>query len=343
MTHSVGAVCLGMLLFFTWLGFEVYERLNHKTTIRGRTFLIAFLVFTIVTVGYWTFISGHTNALIRIARSGFSGEVFGTPSPEAITQIPEVLPTMKEAIIQYRDSIPFMEQLFNQSGFFLFFMLAFIGSFLLVSKNTRNKYSFALVFSGLIILAINFSGVITRHGFLADRFNYFCQVLLAVPVGTIFFWLGNLFSRKFAVAGLTGIVAFVLSFLMIMSPQANMDNRIFSPNTTVRYAFKESEMQAINTVSNLYDGELGSDYYVRILRYLPDLSAKIKDISKQIYSQDFSSCQNTLILIRDEILNHPFKAASSGIYRLKYSPEQALIKEQFSKIYECGSISGFIK
>ena len=49
-----------------------------------------------------------------------------------------------------------------------------------------------------------------------------------------------------------------------------------------------------------------------------------------------------LVLIRQEIVTNPFRARP-GVFRLNYDPREALTQQGFSKIYDSGSVSGFIK
>jgi hypothetical protein len=341
LTHTIGALCLAMLLFLIWLGFEIYKRLRYQAATTARIFLVAFILFTGATLSYWTFVSGTIHTFVSLFQTGFSGEYFGI-LPPGETLPPEVYGALQIAIAQYRNNVPFLEQLFNNLGLFLFFALSFIGCFAMLSKIMRNRYSFALVVGGLTILVINFFGIITYRGFLSDRWNYFSQILLAIPVGVAVFWLGGLPAKKIANACLIGVMTFVLSLLMIMSPQANLDNRTFSPNTIVRFAFFESELQGVETVSRLWNGKIGSDGYVECLGFLPPLDNRIKDIGQELYTRDFNASKDAFILVREEIVQHPFKLHSYGIYRLDYVPSQALREQGFSKVYDNGSVSGFI-
>jgi len=369
LTHTIGALCLAMLLFLIWLGFQIYRRLRYQAMATARIFLVAFILFTGATLSYWTFVSGHIHTLTSLAQTGFSGEYFGTlppeevtlppeevtlppeevtpppeevtPPPEAVTPPPGELPPMSVAIAQYRDSIPFAEGLFNNLGFFLFFAFAFIGCFAMFSKKMRNRYGFALVVAGLVILAINFFGIITHRGFISGRWNYFSQILLAIPVGIAFFWLGSLPRRKIGNACLVGMMAFLLSFLMIMSPAANWDNRTFSPHTIIRAAFTESELEAMGTISNIYDGEIITDLYsMRPLQFLTS-NGNIHSVDKEIITQDYSDCRDSLVLIREEITRYPF-GCRPGIYKLPYNLTEALRKQGFSEVYNCGSVSAFV-
>lgn len=347
-THALTPVCLSMLLFLFWLGFEIYRRMGYQGATSAKAFLIAFILFTVATLSYWTFVSGHINTLISLVQAEFSGDFFAQLPPQVVpplgvTPPPEALPPLNVAVAQYRDSVPFTEQLFNQFGFFLFFAFSFIGSLAMLSKRMRNSHGFALVVAGLGILAINFFSIISYHAILSGRWHYFCQILLAIPVGIAFLWLGGLPRSKVLKASLLGIMTFLLSFLMIMSTVANLDNRTFSPNTITRYAFTQSEVQAMDTVSGVYRGEIGVDYYCRLLQFLPSLGNNVKVVTDQIYRRDFSDCQDTFIFIREEVIQHHFQASGAGLYRLNYDPRQTLAEQGFSKVYDCGSASGFAK
>ena len=340
-THTIAALGLAMLLFLIWLGFEVYKRLRYRAASAARVFLVILILFTGATLIHWTFVSGHIQTLTRLVQTGFSGEYWGGLPPEEVS--PEVtLPAIQSAIAQYRDSLPDAERLFNQLGGFLFFAFAFIGSFAILSKGIRNRFGFALVIAGLVILAINFFGLVFYRGFLSNRWNYLLQILLAVPVGVAFFWLGDLPRREIAKAALTGTMTFILAFFMIMSPPLNLDNRTFSPNMVVRYALTESEMQAMYMVSGISASEVGGDCYITDPQKAGVLlDRKTKDISTQLCTGDFTDCQDSFLLIRGEITEHPFKVPN-GTYRLDYDLEQALNKQGFLKIYACGSVSGFV-
>ena len=355
LTHTVAAVMLALLLFLIWLGFEAYKRLKYQVVAGARIFLVAAILFTGATLSYWTFVSGHTGTLIKLVQTSFGVEYFDSLPPEEVAPPEEVIPpegvfppeeltSLIAAVAQYRDHIvPFSERLFNQLGLLSFFAFGFIGAFVMFSRSLRNRYGFALVIAGLIILAFNFFSIITHRGFLVDRWDYFLQVLLAIPLGIAFLWLGSLPRKKIASACLIGITVFALAFLLVISLEANRDNRTLSPNTIVRYGFTQSELGAMNTASNIYAGNITSDRIYTNLGSLPELDGRIGDISNQLWAQDFTDSQDMLVLIRNEIVVNPFMIGIWAPFRLDYNPREALTDQGFSKVYDCGSVSGFIK
>jgi hypothetical protein len=342
LTHTVSTVMLVMLLFSIWLGFTAYKRLLHQAVPEARIFLVASIVLIGAGLIYWTFVSGHIDDLIKLAQD-FRIKFFAIFLPGVVPP-PGSLSPLQAAVAYYQDHVvPVSEQLFNQLGFFLFCALALIGSFAMLSKSLRNRYGFALVIAGLIILAASFFVIYNLRGWMISRFNYFLQVLLAIPLGVAFLWLASLPGRKIASACLVGIIVLVLSFLMVMSPQSNRDNPTFSPNTIIRYGFIQSELEAMNTAANIYNGNIASDQNYKLLEYMPDLDDRIVSIYNQLYSRDFTDCQNMLVLIRKEIVVNPFEISAGSLFRLDYDPRQALTEQGISKVYDCGSVSGFIK
>jgi hypothetical protein len=359
LTHTLGAAALAMLLFLIWLGFEIYKRLHyHRPMASARIFIVVFIIFTGLMLGYWSFAKGPMHTLISLVQTQFSGQYFGDLPPGEISPgdlppgeispsvvTPEVAESLQVAIANYRYSMPFTEQLFNQLGLFLFFALAFIGIFVMLFKNIRNSHGFALIIGGVTVLVITFFGIILNLGIITCRWIYISQILLAIPLGVGFFWLSGLPKKKISNACLLGTMVFTLSFLIITGPYANMDNRSFSPNTIIRCALTESELSATDTSSKIWAGKIGIDAYSReYFVYLPHLEDRMQDMSEQIFTRDFSVCQDIFILIRREIVEHPYSAVSGGgTYRLSYDPRQALIKQGFSHVYDDGSVSGFVK
>jgi len=354
LTHTIATVMLVVILFSLWLGFELYKSLRYQAAERAWIFLVTALILTGAGLIYWIFVSGDIHYLIILARM-FGAKFLAIFTPGAGPPPGELSP-LEAAVAQYQNLIvPLSERLFNQLGFLSFCAFALIGSFALLSQRLRNRYGFALVIAGFIILAVTYMG--TATGFFAfERFGYPSQVMLAIPVGMAFLSLASLPGKKIANACLIGIMVFALSFLMVMNPGVNEDNRTFSPNTIVRYAFTQSELDALNTLSDTYDGKTGTDWYIWELSNkigadwyigdhgaIPVLHANVVDIGEQIYLRDFSHLNDTLILLRKEIIQQPFKIYSEGVYRLTYDPRQSLAEQGFSKIYDCGSVSGFIK
>lgn len=340
LTHSIGALSLAMLLFLIWLGFEIYKKMRYQEAASGKIFLFTWALFTAAMLAWWMFATPYGAGLLSLIRTGFAASDLSGPPPGIVPPPSEVMPSLMTAISQYRNSLPFTEQLFNQSSVFLFFALAFIGSLAMLSRALINRHGFALVIGGLVILAITFSGLIFQLSFLNIRWSYFSQVLLAIPIGIAFLWLGGLFKRKIGSACLVGGMAFLISFAMIMSPSVNMDNQLLSPNTVSRHAATESELQAASTVSNLWDGKVGADGYF-YGTFECHLGTQFVSLDEAFYSGNFSDCQDMLVTVRKQVAEDVFRPHGCP-FRLSNDPRLTLAKQGFSCIYNCVSVSAFV-
>ena len=123
-----------------------------------------------------------------------------------------------------------------------------------------------------------------------------------------------------------------------------MDNSTFYPFSFVRYSFTQSELQAIETILDNYDGKIGGDFYSSFpIKYpLHNHSCKFVDIKNQLVKGDFSSRHDMLVLIRDEITRHAFPAYYELPSRIDYDPYSRLNEQGFSRIYNSGSVSAFV-
>jgi len=324
LTHTVTAMCMAIILFVCWAASNLYNILYSKTEIPVS--LTISLLFTVAMFGWWTYASGHITTLANLIKWGFSIDYF--------------VHTPKE-ILKYAATVPVPEQIFNNVAMFLFFSLSFVGIFYMISKK-GNSFSFAAALAGFILLALGFFSLITGHSIIEHRWWYFSQILLAIPLAVAIILIGKWKGRSSRFVSIFSFVFVVsLTFLMIMSPPANVDNHIFSPNTGVRYALTESEMQAIKITSEVWNGTLGADRYYSS-NSMWWMGYNTKPIDDCLYKKDFKECRSMLVLIRSEIINKPFKLFQST-YRLDYDPRIILEEEiEYSKIYENGQVSGYL-
>jgi hypothetical protein len=122
-----------------------------------------------------------------------------------------------------------------------------------------------------------------------------------------------------------------------MSPLANIDNPLLAENSTVRYAFTSSELQAAATISGYWVEEMAiDDYYFEAYQG----TAKLQNLTDNFVSKDFSN-RHEMVIIREEIVERPFHLP--GIFKLDYDPRQTLTEEGFSKVYDCGTVSAFFQ
>ena len=127
---------------------------------------------------------------------------------------------------------------------------------------------------------------------------------------------------------------------MIISPTANFDNSVLFPNTGVRYALYKSELLAMEATSETWNETIYADkYYAGVVEL--GFGYKTASFCEELYSKNFTRLKNMPILIRTEIINRAFKLYQNP-YKLDYNLIQLFSFYNYSKMYDCGSVYGFI-
>ena len=323
LTHTITAICMAILLFVSWAALVIYRAYDHSGKDNYLS-LIRPVGFTVAMFAWWTFAASSTiTTLAKLIDWGFSIDVF--------------VETPKE-LQGYEAAIPLGEQLFNNLGMFLFFAFSFIGIFYMISQR-GNSSSFAVAWVGMAPLAIGFFSLISGHSVIEQRWWYFAQILLGVPLAFAIYIVGTWKSKKpsHLYSFVFGFVV-LLSILMIMSPAANVDNLSFSPNSKMRYSFTEGELESLKTVAEKWDGPVRTDIYFagsQAFQY-PQLSS----FCQNIYSEDYLSLRDDIVMVREAIVGRPFKIFST-IYKLDYDLNGKLERLGFSKIYDSNAVSGY--
>lgn len=213
----------------------------------------------------------------------------------------------------------------------------------MISKQFRNSNRFAITICGIVILCLAFFSLITEKNIIVGRWLYFSQILMAIPLSLSLLLINVILKRRRIKGLLMSLSVFALSFLLIMSQIANMDNRLFSPNRGIRSAFIESELQAMETIKEIWNGKVGGDWYSKF-PYELQINQEFVCIDDSLYSGDFTELKGLLILVREEILKyHLLSPDESIIFKINYNPYITLEEQNFSQIYDCGSVSGYLQ
>jgi hypothetical protein len=322
LTHTVTAMCMTILLFVTWVAFTVYR--TYHTRANNSVSLLAPIGFAIAMFAWWTYAaSGKIETLAHLIDWGFSIDAFiSTP----------------EELRGYAAVIPLGEQLFNNLGMFLFFAFSFVGIFYMISRRGSSS-SFALAWVGMAPLAIGFFSLISGHSVLEHRWWYFAQILLSIPLAIAVYVVGTWkLEKSLRLYGFVFGFVVTLSLLTIMSPPANVDNVLFSPNSHIRYSVTDAELELLETLMDKWDGPIKTDEFFagsQKFQY-PQVSA----FCQQVYSSDYLSLRDHIIVIREVTVGRPFKMFTN-IYKLDYDLNIELDRQGFSRIYDSNSGSGY--
>jgi hypothetical protein len=321
LTHTVSSMCLEIILLGSWILFIIYYNFREDCFKSLIPLRLAILFFTSM-FAWWIYASGHISEIATLIKWGFSID-----SDVQISQ----------QSIKYALNSSIAESLFNSIGLNLFFSMSNIGFFYMISKKYASSKSFALAFIGMTILSVSYFSFVFGLSIIEGRWWYFAQILLAIPFSISLLYIINL--TNYGAIRLIALFAFVatISFFMIMSTNANTDNRSFSETIGFRSALIESELRACDAARSIFNRTMSMDTYYTEVGYL---GQNVSDISKNLYTKRFERSDN-LILIRSEIIDHPFDS-SVGNIRLEYNPRCLLENYGFSRVYDCGSVTGHI-
>lgn len=351
LTHTIAALFTAIVLFLYWFGYnlstfipfnieilwkhlkvspENFDNVEIKDLSRSSPIPLTYaILFAVSMFAYWIYSPVFEDILGETISSGFSQYAMVHPPPVNL-------------LSGSSGAISLWEQIFNNIGTFSFFGLSFIGCFYMSSKKYRtfNTFNFAVI--GLFPLFLGFSSLITKHSIIEHRWWYFAQLFLSIPFAVSILLITNSLIKNHLKPIFSSLLLIGVSFLLIMSPPANTDNHIFSPNSTTALSFTTSELQAANTVSRIYDGNIytddfSSDCYIYGYRFNPN------DISLGTYldMKNLSALRNHLLLLRRDILDgKPFLSSSLPV-RLNYDMRSLLNDQYFSKVYDCGSVEGY--
>jgi hypothetical protein len=325
LTHTITALAMAILLFCLRIGFEIYKRAQRVSFEVPFSFYISSL-FTVGMLGWWMYSSGHFSFLGDLIKSGFTLEAWG------------------HSIIEtgYIGQLAYSEFLLNMLGFLLFYTFAIIGSLHMISPACRNSYKFALVLGGFALLAIAaLSLPLERTGFLTGRWFIYTQLIMAIPFAVGLISVSRLFRNRLASGGLLLTMTLIMSFLMTTNSTTNFDNPIYAKDLTTRNALTTSEQQGMNTITDIWEGEIEAEY-PDIYYLVWNRDAYVESMAPCLLSEDYTDCQEALLVVREEMLENPIQSGE-GILKLDYDLPTTLEEQGFSRIYDCGSVSAFLK
>jgi hypothetical protein len=124
-----------------------------------------------------------------------------------------------------------------------------------------------------------------------------------------------------------------------MSPAANVDNHVFSPESAMTYAYTDSEMKSLSTIFAIRTNIIATDEFNAGNQMWTQNN--VESFDNMVVFRDVDKLHGTTVLIRKKILGSPFKIYST-IYKLDYNLISALDNANFSRIYDSDSVYGYV-
>jgi len=323
LSHTVAAMSMALFLLTFWLGFEIYKAIYNERFEVPSSWTLCFL-FIVSMFSWWMYESGHIMTIAQLIQRGLRIERWEHSS------------TISQYVLEHARA----EIRFNMFGFTLYMASASIGLFYMWSRKSVTKYLFTLALSGWVLLGIAFFlPLLGFSGIAAGRWYNSLELITAIPLAIGLLWLCEPLKNRLRKASLLAILVFIICFMSITRPNANIDNPIYSPNTMFRHAYIESELKAADTISNIYQGQIVSDYTYPFHQHSgnePDVAS----FKLSLISGDYSNIEG-LVVVRKEIVEGV--SHINGPYRLDHEPGEKLADLNFSCIYNSGTVSAFLK
>ncbi|MBN2098738.1 MAG: hypothetical protein JW753_03985 [Dehalococcoidia bacterium] len=323
-THTMVAACMALFLALSWVGYHVYL-IVYQEKFRVPLALGVGILFSAAMLFSWMVGAAHPITTLReLIAYGFAADFWTQTLPQSA---------------DYMSTIPFWEYFLRTVTEPVFWALSFVGCLAYFSRRFGNRHGFVLAISGIVLLAIGVFSVAASVGVLSSRWQYMSVFLLGIPAGAGLLMIGGIRAHLLQKAALLAVIVGGLSFISIVSPMANMDHPITSRNTTVRYAYTESELWAATTIANTWSANVASDGYYSDVFPPPKTAGVKQSLSTDFINKDFSNRRDQVVVIRQEILEKPFYLPE--IYKLDYDPRQVLKEQGFSQVYDCGTVSAY--
>ena len=286
------------------------------------------LLYSVELFSWWTYSSGYINRLTELTGARYSPSLF-VSAPAQISAFYATVPKPPEAILV-------------NGAIFLFMAGGFLGCLFMISKRFSNPIAATTAVIGLFVAGLVPLAVLSNTYIIDERWVYFAEIFLAIPLAIGFFALVTRSRRDALRVALLMSLVVVLAFTMIVSPYANMDNNTLSPNTIVRYAYTDSELAFIDFAQNHAIQNVSTDE-----AYQGVLVSSATNTSLQNVSSLDSSLQNatfahnqSLIVIRSYVVSNAFK--EYGVpYRITYDPNVVLANSRFNIVYDDGGVRGY--
>lgn len=326
LTHTIAASFMCILLFVFRFAYSLAEKFYNKLSTVPYSFYYPIL-FLVLMLTWWTYVSGHIGKLSQLLSTSFSIDNFNY-DPQNIDL---------SLLTLYSPTVHISELVFNYIGMLLFFALSFVGFFYMISKKYGDHLTFSYSFAAISPLVISFLSLVLSRSILEHRWMYFSQIMLSILFAVTIILIYNSFNKKRFISVCLSIFLFLITFNLILTPSSSCDNHIFNPNTTYRYSLMTSEHQAIQTVMQIWDGSVDVD---TLYQSEQPANSRILIYDKHLLDKNFTSTQQDLLLSRQDIKHKTFLIFTI-ISILDYDLDHLLEQQNYSKMYDCGTVTGF--
>jgi hypothetical protein len=327
LVHSLTPAALLFLLITILLASSILKKWLRVSTKSSITAFFC-LLLAIALFSYWMYASGHWTRFVLVIRWGFTkfGVKGSFTSPWAAEQVGKV--TVSESV-------------FSVLGLTLLCALSIVGTLHMFSHFNRYATGAAIsvvAYLFMVFFALEMIGHLATAG---DRWVYYALPFLSFGAAVGLLAIPRQKSRPILGMVIYTCLLVVIAFYSITDPLANDDNPLYAQAISPRRYFRASELQAMTTVCQLWQGRVRGDNDTYAYFSSNDLCSPVEYVRSRydLHDGDFSEYEETLLLVREHFQREPIYA--QGIFELNYDLAQALEVQRFSRVYDSGGMVVF--
>jgi hypothetical protein len=311
LTHQLSTLASFIALIAIFLGNQFYNHFlcckkeyckdSHN---RIGINLTTILLFAVALQSYWM----YTNA--RGTRSSFF--VFAvSPVINVLKHGDFITDVSSNPYILYYSYHDVLSNVLFHFGYLILLFFAVIGALIWLSSKNIDDKKFSLIMGVLLLYLFVYGIPLTGIGNtgLYSRWLNFIYVFLVLLAAQGMFGLTELVKRNRNKIIAISSITLLLTFIMITTPYINGDSPIYCKDRWPRTMYTDSEIHAIQTVNNLYNGNIVTDksYLGGIFR-----GVNTNFSSCSVINPDDEKSLNGMILLRECIKDEPVAIASIG-------------------------------
>lgn len=322
-THTIAAFATALALVFFLIASQVFKRLpgaSGEQVNAGYSFLA---LFWVVMLTRWIY-SFYSPSL------SFFDAAFGW-FVNALRVDVQYTGAAFEALATPQGTL-------NRVGFLMLIVFIVIGSLFWLSKGAISNKRAAIIIGAFGLSVVTFVlPFFNIENFIPGRWLPFIAVLGAVVIAEGILALSRLLNGGVMKSLLMVLIVFIFSMFMINSHGVNTRTPFYGKDymqDPERYAFNESELTAVNSISEIYDGKITTDNEYRKMPF--EGRAGLERVS----SLSIEAENEGLVIIRKYIYTHQF--AGGGSERESRDLLDSFSSSGYNMIYNNGEVEAYL-
>ena len=322
-THTIAALVAALALVFFLIANQVFKRLSGAS---GEQINVGYSFLAL----FWVFL---------LARWIYS---FYSPSKSFFDAALGWFVDALRVDVQYTgaafEALATLQGTLNRAGFLMLIGFIVIGSLFWLSQKAISNKRAAIIIGALGLSVVTFVlPFFNIENFIPGRWLPFIAVLGAAIAAGGILALSRLLNGRVMKSLLMVLIVFIFSMFMINSYGVNTRTPFYGKDymqDPQRYAFNESELSAIDSISEIYDGKITTDNEYRKLPFEGRVGLE------RVSSLSIEADSEGLVVIREYIYTHQF--AGGGSERESRDLLDSFSSSGYNMIFNNGEVKAYL-